>query len=485
MELSPDINAFASGITAKRPKNPQLGQLFFDTTLSSPVWWNGTAWEQAATGIGFESTCTLEQFGAVGDGTTDDSAAFAAAIAAINAGTYSQLLIGPKTYYVPTGSAPLGPDNSHILGNLTAQGASIVGQGRKSLLYNDEVGTILWVHAEDITLSNFSGLGTGLSDQHFILDGIEGQAFTVHPSVKYFGLNAEDFDRAYGFAGVYSTTPPYYHPILIGCTALNCNMGFRFVERAEYATLIGCETYGCAWGLYVGAGNINFVGGEIGFGAYGVYLATGANDGHGVVTGTQINHNARPVFSEDLTTGFTFFGVHIFDGHIDLSALVTSTVQFVGGQIDPLDITSSSKHAFINCTWPSGNANTIIGNPTIIGARDFNGTIPPFLKSLSEGAFGEATIDMNDADMVADANAYSCDVIKVTSTTPFSVNRTLTLPAPASDASAREYFVRNTQAGAHSLVVSTGAGTTISVTQGKGAQLLADSTGIVRMSADV
>lgn len=60
-----------------------------------------------------------------------------------------------------------------------------------------------------------------------------------------------------------------------------------------------------------------------------------------------------------------------------------------------------------------------------------------------------------------------------------------TLPAPASDASAREYFVRNTQAGAHSLVVSTGAGTTISVTQGKGAQLLADSTGIVRMSADV
>jgi hypothetical protein len=36
------------GTTAQRPANPQLFQQYFDTTVGLPVWWNGTAWQDAA-----------------------------------------------------------------------------------------------------------------------------------------------------------------------------------------------------------------------------------------------------------------------------------------------------------------------------------------------------------------------------------------------------------------------------------------------------
>lgn len=39
--------ATAAGGTASRPSEPAVGACFFDTTLSQPVWWNGTGWVDA------------------------------------------------------------------------------------------------------------------------------------------------------------------------------------------------------------------------------------------------------------------------------------------------------------------------------------------------------------------------------------------------------------------------------------------------------
>ena len=36
------------GVTAERPKNPDLGTMFYDVTLAKPIWWAGTAWRDAA-----------------------------------------------------------------------------------------------------------------------------------------------------------------------------------------------------------------------------------------------------------------------------------------------------------------------------------------------------------------------------------------------------------------------------------------------------
>lgn len=35
------------GTTAQRPRNPVTGLVYFDTTLSKPVWWSGTRWNDA------------------------------------------------------------------------------------------------------------------------------------------------------------------------------------------------------------------------------------------------------------------------------------------------------------------------------------------------------------------------------------------------------------------------------------------------------
>jgi hypothetical protein len=38
-----------AGTTALRPTlNLQLGQVYFDTTLNYPIWWNGTVWKNAS-----------------------------------------------------------------------------------------------------------------------------------------------------------------------------------------------------------------------------------------------------------------------------------------------------------------------------------------------------------------------------------------------------------------------------------------------------
>lgn len=36
------------GATTERPRAPNIGTQFYDTTLKRPIWWNGTAWTNAA-----------------------------------------------------------------------------------------------------------------------------------------------------------------------------------------------------------------------------------------------------------------------------------------------------------------------------------------------------------------------------------------------------------------------------------------------------
>lgn len=100
------------------------------------------------------------------------------------------------------------------------------------------------------------------------------------------------------------------------------------------------------------------------------------------------------------------------------------------------------------------------------------------------GMHGEVAVDMNNANLVLSGAQYENTIIRVTSTAAFTANRTLTFPAPASAGLAYYKFVRNTQAGAFSVVCSTGAGTTVSIAQARGAWVLFNETGAVRMTAD-
>ncbi len=97
---------------------------------------------------------------------------------------------------------------------------------------------------------------------------------------------------------------------------------------------------------------------------------------------------------------------------------------------------------------------------------------------------GSVSVNMNNANKTLAASEFALQVIKVTSSTNFSANRTLTFPAVASDDLAYMKFVRNTQSGAFAVICSTGAGAAIQIAQGRGAWILVDSTGVIRMTAD-
>jgi hypothetical protein len=43
---NPDFGA----TTARPPQNLTVGQTFFDTTLGTPIWWNGTGWVDSTGG---------------------------------------------------------------------------------------------------------------------------------------------------------------------------------------------------------------------------------------------------------------------------------------------------------------------------------------------------------------------------------------------------------------------------------------------------
>ena len=53
-----------AGTTSTRPASPSIGAQYYDTTLMKPIWWNGTAWQDAAinTPIGYAADNIVNTF---------------------------------------------------------------------------------------------------------------------------------------------------------------------------------------------------------------------------------------------------------------------------------------------------------------------------------------------------------------------------------------------------------------------------------------
>jgi hypothetical protein len=129
--------------------------------------------------------------------------------------------------------------------------------------------------------------------------------------------------------------------------------------------------------------------------------------------------------------------------------------------------------AVTNFYFPAGGANEswkpITGSST--------GSSPYAVHGLGTQA-------MADANQTPAASVYQYKTIKTTGA--ITANRTLTVPnGGATDAGGREFTLRNTCTGAFGIVVSTGAGTTVTVANGTTAILGIDSGGVYRVTADV
>ena len=340
-------------------------------TIASPA--AGPAGPAGASSIA-PGTCTPEQFGAVGDGVTNDNAAFVLAYLAMAAGTYGTLRLSAKTYLV-TGAGLLPPP-----------GTATIGQGNASILKTTSDNMILKVLlGEDCLFAHFQmqGNNTGIGNQNGIESGYAGndganRIVIAHVTARNMGGR--------GFSMSSQPAPGAVPgPTLIGCKAENCTkQGFGGYQQMQF---IGCTARsaiaGSIW-LYISAGNVNFTGGDLSANAIGVQVAPGGNGAHGIIADTQINHcTDAAVDMLAFTQGMTFSSCHLYNGQIRMNGN-TGMTEFNNCVIDPDTFSFTNAVAkFSNCRMPQGATNTFSvetgSDVEWIDCRGLDGTIPAFV----------------------------------------------------------------------------------------------------------
>ncbi len=339
---------------------------------------------------------TLEKYGAVGDGVTNDSAAMTAALAAVASGGTIQL--GSNKTYLVSASAPY---------NVPA-GVTIVGYGDSSIIKTTANTAVFIPSGDHTTFRNFRILGSGAiaSSQIGIANQNLGAGFNT--GFHWMRIEGITFDTL-GGAGVltYQITPPsptvtpYFTALITNCRCWECGTGLWLL--GEYSTVTGIQIDGCGIGIECEGGNQVYVGGTITACGTGFKLDGGGNDAHGVVSGMEINHNTTNIFVwNNEANGEKFVDCMIYSGDILLQS--THAVQFIGCQIDVNNyyFDGSVGTVFDNCTFPqSAGTNTIHNNynghaSTTRWASnnvDLNGNYPSFIVSGFDGTLWNHNFD--------------------------------------------------------------------------------------------
>lgn len=289
----------------------------------------------------------LEQFGAKGDGATNDSAAMTSAVAAISGGGVIQLGCN-KTYLI-------GASSPYTLANNN----SIVGCGQTSILSTVTNQPVIVAKAEGVRLAHFKILGnaTGASQ-----DGIRSWSGTSGVS----DWIAEDVEvnnvGGTGFYIYYGGPVTNVGPQLIACRAI-ANTTAGFVTGTEYTVGIGNIARGNGRGFEIDAGNVTWTGGAITSNTTGIYQTGGGNDGHGVVSGVLINHNTNAITIGavgGLANGMVYANNQVFYGAIALTNAHDVRFQNSTIDVDSLTFTTSAGTTFDGDTWANSCcANTI------------------------------------------------------------------------------------------------------------------------------
>lgn len=306
-----------------------------------------------------EPFISVLSFGAVCDGTTDNTVAFSNAL---------------KTHlpvFVP-GQDTVGNTAGYVVGNLTLSNNILFGYGAH-LIFGASYTNYLIQFAPIATNPNYIG-GT-VNFNRNKLEGLEldggialgtnypGSLGTRHGVyVDAFGTNSTMTDcQVHGFSGVgvfvQSTKPtsPYGNntngppagpdmgnAFIAGLRVSQCYQAIETAYTnngdpydAEYLVFNGCMCYSNYFGFYVASGNIGAVGCSFSRNQVGVCVYPTQNDGHGFVNDCFVNHNNYNVELTNITAGFEFHGDH-FIGYVPNGStnfvVGCARVDFIGNQ---------------------------------------------------------------------------------------------------------------------------------------------------------
>lgn len=334
---------------------------------------------------------TPQDYGAAGNGTTDDTTAIQAAITGVSAA-------GGGVVYVPAGTYKLtaalsGPNLVSIIG--AGPGVSILNQTSTSangLTYNPS--SLTFASIENLTIQG-PGSGTGIG---VLVEANSGAATVTSCSftdVTITGFGSHGFSLQSGVGcsvsglNVTSVGGHCYllnggtGNVLSGCYAgggATTQQGYN-LTNVSYTSLSGCKAFGCGGGFLTSGGSTNVLAG---CGADTIVAANG-QDGSGfkisggtshVLTGCYSNINRAAAF---YVTGsaatVTLVGVQ----ENAPGAGATSSIKVdTGSAATVIDDTVATATSLASGTTTvlSGNTLTLAGNLTANGSTDiFTGTI--------------------------------------------------------------------------------------------------------------
>ncbi len=262
------------------------------------------------------AVANVKDYGATGNGTTDDLAAFNAAVAT------GKIIYVPAGIYNITGAVQL-------LAN-----QKMYGQGRKSIIkqLTDNRAVITAVNCE---ISNILFQGKGRDINFFGSNaGIYISAGSI--GFKIYDCWFEDFAGANfssgGGGGIYGeliSTGFSNGGQITNCYFTNNSQGINLGVRSEYITITACTFGQNKIGLLIQTGNITVTGCVLQSNDINIKLDAGPNNGHNIIANTISNHSVNHnLYIQDTNNGMAFIGCEFNVGNIFISN--SPKMRFIG-----------------------------------------------------------------------------------------------------------------------------------------------------------
>jgi hypothetical protein len=316
---------------------------------------------------------TPEQYGAVGDGITNDAVAIQNAI-----NSSISVHFGDKTYLT----------NSTIT---IATAQNIIGNGNLSIIKTNSNLPVFDIQSGGVKISNFTILGSGRASATDYVT-----TFPLQNGIKisgfYFDIKIDNmfFDNL-GNAGIYGLDNTITSSVAIksGVSVNNCDfrnnlIGIFWDTEFEFNLVNNCNFRDNEWGIRNNAGNNAYLGGQNMRNRKGYSLESGLNNAHSVVNGVHFNQNLEwGIYANGVTNGHVFSNCVVFFNKIEV---INSTgITFDGGEYGVssggLNVSGSINTTFQNINFlttppitESGNTNLKFFNNTFVGTRPTNMT---------------------------------------------------------------------------------------------------------------
>ena len=257
---------------------------------------------------------TPEQFGAVGDGVTNDSVAMRNAFLAL-----SSTILLAHTLLLGSGRNYFAPDFTYH----TPDGCAVIGWSKSGSIVSTNANRpcIEAWGSTNVYFANFTMEGSGRPPNPAAPGDLSGSIQTLLSLGQdgAAGSGANDalvvnmtFDGAAdrGLSYCNANLGNQRGPIVEGCLFVNCDRGTATTERGEYIQYIACAAKQNNYGEWVDSGNVtsemksdeNWCN---------LFLSDGANSGHGSFAGSLNHGTVYALYDNGSANGFTICSGHV------------------------------------------------------------------------------------------------------------------------------------------------------------------------------